>query len=243
MDRREKIKRPEVIFLDVGETIFHPYPSFGELFRTVCLEHGVDVDPREVARSARRHMETVEEMQGKGFSFTDHPEKSREFWLGFYHSILGELGCQGEDHILPKALYRTFSDPSLYRPYPDVKNALDILRDLGFRLGVITNFEPWVQDLLDGWGISPYLDHVVISGLLGREKPHPAIFLEALRMADVLPEDALHVGDSIRSDFQGARDVGMQAVLIDRRGSHPDFRGPRIANLLELPDLFEGDRG
>jgi putative hydrolase of the HAD superfamily len=234
------IQLPEVVFLDVGETLFYPHPSFGELFHTVCREHGHQVDPREVSIVASRYMEEVEERQGRGFSFTDSPEKSGAFWREFYHSILRDLGIQGEDHVLPEVLYRTFSDPSHYRPYPDGLEALEALKQGGFRLGVITNFEPWVEELLDGWGISSYLDIVVISGLVGREKPHPDIFREALRRADVPPGRALHVGDSPRSDFLGAREAGMQAVLLDRRGAHPGFPGPRISSLVELPVLLRG---
>lgn len=233
--------KPEVIFLDVGETMFHPNPSFGELFRRVCSGHGQRVDPREVSETARKYMERVEERQREGFTFTDDPKRSRAFWLDFYHTVLTELGAAGEDHILPEALYRTFSDPSHYRPYSEVEEALMALRAKGFRLGVITNFEPWVQQLLDRWGISSYMESTVVSGLVGKEKPHPAIFHEALRRMGVRPERALHVGDSPKSDFAGALEVGMQAVLIDRRDLHAGFPGPRIKNLLELITLLPGD--
>lgn len=49
---------------------------------------------------------------------------------------------------------------------------------------------------------------------------------------------SLHVGDSPVSDFDGARGVGMRAVLLDRWNRFPDFRGERIESLRELPDLL-----
>ena len=72
------------------------------------------------------------------------------------------------------------------------------------------------------------------------EKPHPPIFLEALRRAEVGPQEALYVGDQYETDVKGARSVGIQPVLIDRDGLNTDVHDcPRIEGLSELMALIQ----
>jgi putative hydrolase of the HAD superfamily len=90
-------------------------------------------------------------------------------------------------------------------------------------------------------GLLPYLDFMVGSEEAGMEKPHPRIFMAALKRVGAAPEEVVHVGDQIRSDVMGAQGVGMQAVLIDRSGYGPDAVDcPKIASLSELSQLLEG---
>ena len=68
----------------------------------------------------------------------------------------------------------------------------------------------------------------------GFVKPHRSIFEAALDALDVTPEEAVMVGDSAEDDIEGARALGMRAVLLDRDGVHPDREGA-IRSLDELP--------
>jgi putative hydrolase of the HAD superfamily len=69
----------------------------------------------------------------------------------------------------------------------------------------------------------------------GVEKPDPAIFRIALDRAGVRPEEAIYVGDHPFFDVDPAREVGLQPVLVDRRGRHPDADAIRITSLEDLP--------
>ncbi len=240
----EEVRVPEskmekgAVFFDAGETLVHPSPSFPELFRETCAMHGLEVDIPEVSRVTRRLMSEVEERQRNGFTFSDHPERSRRFWLDFYTRLVGELGYRGGDG-LARDLYRVFSDPARYDAYPDARESLQALRERGYRLGLISNFEPWLEDLLRRLGLADFFSIMVISGREGVEKPHPRIFRIALERLGAPPGACLHVGDSPESDYRGAREAGMRAVLLDRWGRHPSFPGERISDLRELLNLLE----
>lgn len=231
-------RRISAVFLDAGETIVHPTPSFPELFQEVCASYGLEVDIARVSRVTRALMAEVEEKQKGGFTFSDHPEKSRRFWLGFYSRLVEELGYRGGDG-LPRDLYRVFSDPARYDAYQDAREAIIGLRELGYRLGLISNFEPWLEDLFKRLGLVDHFSVLVISGKEGVEKPHPRLFKIAMERVGVLPGECLHVGDSPNSDYHGARQVGMRAVLLDRWGRHPSFPGERISDLRELLTLLD----
>jgi putative hydrolase of the HAD superfamily len=231
-------RETEFVFFDAGETLIHPVPSFPELFTNVCAEHGLEVDLYHLREATRRLMAGVEDKQRKGYTFSNESRKSRRFWLDFYGSLVGEMGYAQDDGDLPQALYRTFSQPSNYGAYHDVRETFEELKTRGVRMGLISNFETWLQDLLDDLGLSTFLEVLVISGQEDYEKPHPRIYELALERGGVEPARALHVGDSPISDYDGAREAGMRAVLLDRWGRFPEFEGERVTDLRELPELL-----
>jgi len=224
----------DMVFFDAGETLVHPRPSFPQLLDSVCREFGVCVDPLQLSRTTRRLMARVEEEQRKGFTFTDDPERSRRFWLGFYRDLVGEFGYRGGDDGLPHRLYEVFSRPENYTAYSDAVETLWVLSELGIPVGLISNFEPWLHLLLERLGLAAFFRVKVVSGEVGVEKPNPRIFRLALQRAGVEAARAVHVGDSPVSDYQGAREAGMRAILLDRWGRFPDFEGERITDLREL---------
>jgi putative hydrolase of the HAD superfamily len=106
-----------------------------------------------------------------------------------------------------------------FRPYPEVPGVLATLRGRGARLAVVSNWDVSLHDVLERTQLRPLVDAVVISAELGTAKPEPAIFRAALERLGATPGDALHVGDSFEHDVAGARDAGIEAVLVARDGA------------------------
>ena len=124
---------------------------------------------------------------------------------------------------------------------------LEVLRQLAprFRLGLISNFDhgPTAQCILADHGIGGFFAAIVISDDFGRRKPHPAIFVAALRELGVTVEDALFVGDSVSDDVIGGQNAGLKVVWLNakRHALPPDVKPPEheIADLSELPVLLD----
>ena len=102
------------------------------------------------------------------------------------------------------------------------------------RLGIVSNFEGWLEDLLGALGVRDRFPVRVISGLEGVEKPDIRIFALALERIGADAADAVYVGDNPEFDVDPAREVGMLPVLIDRRGRFPDANCIRITDLRHL---------
>ncbi len=231
--------RMEFVFFDAGETLIHPMPSFPELFVEVCTGHGLEVDLEVLRSTTRNLMAAVEDRQRRGYTFSDEAGKSRLFWLDFYGELVRDMGYTAGDGSLPEALYRTFSDPANYGAYDDVRETMHALRGRGIRMGLISNFEAWLEDLLEDLGLLEFLEVLVISGKEAYEKPHPRIYELALERGGLEAGRTLHVGDSPISDYDGAREAGMRAVLLDRWERFPDFEGERVRELRELPAFLD----
>jgi putative hydrolase of the HAD superfamily len=124
-----------------------------------------------------------------------------------------------------------------FRPYQDVLPALGELRERGLTLVVASNWDCSLADWLEPAGITELVDGVVTSAEVGAPKPHPRVFERALAIAGVAPSEALHVGDKVDNDVQGAAAAGVRAVLVQREGE-PPAGVEAISSLRELPALL-----
>ena len=155
---------------------------------------------------------------GRGFSVS--ADRSKAFWLFVYRSFLIELGYPAAaESELPERLLETFIRLESYRLYDDALPTLEVLRRADITLGVISNWEEWLERLMVSLGIRDYFDVAIISGLTGHEKPDREIFQAALEAGSVRPEESVHVGDSLRDDVEGAQAVGIRGIWLDRRGA------------------------
>jgi putative hydrolase of the HAD superfamily len=105
----------------------------------------------------------------------------------------------------------------VWRLFPECLEVLQALRQQGYTVGVISNWDIRLLELLQGMGLMTYVQHVSISALVGWEKPHSAIFEHALAAVAVSPERALHIG-------LGAQQAGLQPLWLQRQGAtHADY--------------------
>ena len=127
-----------------------------------------------------------------------------------------------------------------FRAFPDVAPALQALRAGGARLVVVSNWDASLHERLAETGLAPLVDGAVASAELGHAKPDGAIFAHALALAGADAAHALHAGDSLDVDVEGALAAGLRAVLVARDGAAAAPAGvPVIRSLAELPALCQ----
>ena len=127
--------------------------------------------------------------------------------------------------------------------YDDVLPVLNNLRSQGFVIGVVTNMSRPGDDVASSMGFRGSVDFTLSSMDVGASKPDPKMFQAALNQAGVPPEQAVHVGDQIETDIDGAKGVGINPVLIDRHSAAVGYEEcPRITTMTELPDVLHGFR-
>lgn len=120
----------------------------------------------------------------------------------------------------------------------DSLEATALLKQMGFRLGVVSNAEGQVERDLVSAGFEERFETVIDSHVVGVEKPDPAIFEIALERMKLDRERTIFVGDLPAVDVVGARAAGIGAVLLDRHDLYRDIDVPRIRSLTELPALL-----
>ena len=144
------------------------------------------------------------------------------FWRRFVATVFGRVGGGDLPETLLEELVAHFGEELHWVLYPETLRVLAALRANGLKLGVVSNWDSSLPGLLARLGLARAVDDVVFSAAVGVSKPGRAIFDEAVRRAGVAHAEALHVGDSLADDYLGARDAGLEALLLDRRGRVPD---------------------
>ncbi|WP_240041284.1 HAD family hydrolase [Paenibacillus ginsengarvi] len=109
--------------------------------------------------------------------------------------------------------------PVEWRAYDGARETLQYLRSLGYRLGLISNWDESARTVLARNGLDELLDEIVVSSEVGIEKPHPDIFRLALSKVGVSASESLYVGDNYYDDVIGSQKVGMHCLLINAHGN------------------------
>ena len=214
------------VLFDVDFTLCRPGPELSaERYARIAARHGVTLDPRRYddAREAavlnlKRHPELL------------HDET---IWHRFTEEIF--VGMGGPEALASECateIEQGWGVSENFELFEDVFPVLEELRAARLAIAVVSN---GIRDLtafvahhrLD-------VDAIVDSRSHGRVKPHPTIFQAALDTLGVPARDAVMVGDSLEEDIEGARALGMRAILIDREERHPEVE-ERLTDLFGLP--------
>ncbi len=228
----------EAIFFDLYGTLAGFRPDRFEIQSEACSRFGIELTPEGILRGyALADVFMSEQNAVKPVRLLDSEERERFF--GEYERRV--LRGSGYDVTVEQAMviWRAVRQvPYRMERFDDVLPAMDLLKQQGLTLGLISNMNARADSLVEDMGLTPYLDFAVTSGEVGVEKPHAPIFEEALRRSGSAAGDTIHVGDQLTSDVEGAVNAGIGPVLIDRDGNHAGFTGcPRIETLMELPEL------
>jgi len=167
---------------------------------------------------------------------------------------LGRIFRLAEDassSALLEAMCRRFVEPIFKRArrYDDTLPVLQRFCSAGYKIAIVSNTAwgspaPLWQKEIARHGLDRLVDTAVFCRHIGWRKPAPQIFAHTLEKLRVRPEACLFVGDDPRWDFFGPGEVGIPAVLLDRRGTMQDVTDKRVQDLYEFWDRLQtGESG
>lgn len=221
------------VLFDVDFTLCRPGPELSaERYARIAARHGVTLDTEryEDAREAavanlKRHPELL------------HDET---IWHRFTEEIF--VGMGGPEALASECateIEEGWGVSENFELFEDVLPALEEMRAAHLQIALVSNGIRDLNEFVAHHRLD--VDAVVDSRSHGRVKPHPTIFQAALDALGVRPDDAVMVGDSLEEDFEGARALGMRAILVDREDRHPEIE-ERLTDLFGLPAALGLDR-
>jgi putative hydrolase of the HAD superfamily len=203
----------KAVVFDVDYTIARPGPDLGpDGYVRLGARHGLELDAARYEQARRDALTTL-----KRHPELDHDE---EIWVLFTERIIVGMGGVGETYAAALEMERSWVHAHHFELYDDALPTLDVLRERGLKLGLLSNSARDLGEFVAHHGL--VVDAVLTSGAHGKTKPHATIFERILELLDVAPADAVMVGDTIEDDVEGAKAVGMHAVLLDREGRYGD---------------------
>ena len=215
--------QPTVIFFDAVGTLFGVRDSVGEQYAKVAqkfvLDETVMISPENLDRAFYSVFKRVGNPAFPGTEFEQIPNLERQWWRSV---VLETFQTAGEAEKLRdfdrffEAVFEYFATAEPWTVYPDTLDALDRLQQQGITLGLISNFDSRLHTVLEALSLRSFFQSVTISTEVGTAKPDRAIFAAAIAKHSASFEQAWHVGDSRREDYEAAIACGMQGILIER---------------------------
>lgn len=209
------------LLLDAGNTI-------------VFLDHGavadvLGLDPGAVAAAEPVAKRRYEAALREGGSHANG-------WRIFAGELAREVGAEGDLEAAVDALWAEHQRFNLWRRVQDgFVDALDRARDLGFRIGVVSNSEGKLPELFEAVGLEGAFEVIVDSAIVGVRKPDPAIFAMALQELDCDAGPSWYAGDLPDVDVVGSRAAGLNAALIDPLDHYRGYEdAPRFDSVAAL---------
>jgi len=215
----------DAVSLDVGGVLVTP--DHGILAHALTKQ-GIPFDRSRFTDGHYRAMAEVDRARAEPETFTDYQR-------GFLRAV-----AVPDEHLEAAAalLIELMSAPLWCQRIPGALDAARRLLDAGIRLGVTSNADGTIEDMLrrheilqvgDGPGFP--VECITDSGVIGKHKPDPAVFLATATGLDLAPERIVHIGDAGRYDADGARAVGMGAVHVDPLDLCPQDHHHHVASL------------
>ena len=221
------------VFFDIDFTLIHPGPAFqGSGYREFCSRFGIDVDPSAFDRAVAAAASAFDAGSG---------QYDARIFIDYTRRIIEGMGGSGP-HVEAAAceIYEQWAACHHFFLYDDVAEVLRELHARGLKIGLISNSHRCLTSFQSHFELEGLFSAAVSSAEHGYMKPHPSIFETALQQAAAEPSSSVMVGDSVAHDVEGARRLGMRAVLVSRAGAvencPPDV--PVIRSLRELPPLL-----
>jgi HAD superfamily hydrolase (TIGR01662 family) len=233
------------VFFDVDFTLIYPGPALqGEGYAHFCRQHGVHVDPLLFRAAVAAAAPMLDEVKAHNYD--------ARIFIDYTRAIIVNMGGTGpETEAAAREIYDEWAECHHFFLYDDAEPVLRALAGAGIRIGLISNTQRPLDEFASHFSLQGLIGTAVSSAQHGFLKPHPSIFETALEALGVAAPESVMVGDSVKHDIVGARQIGMRAVLLRRSGvgfSSPLQRSlepgledvPIIASLAELPALLLG---
>jgi len=227
------------VFFDAAGTLFKPARRVGESYAAIAAKHGMQVTATDINERFRICFDAAPPLAFPGAHGDNLAALERDWWKRLVAAVFKPWdGFANFDEYFDE-LFAYFADPAAWRLYPEVLETLATLKERGIILDVISNFDSRLVRILDGLGAAASFEHIFISSRVGYAKPHRQIFDVALQHHGLIPQHALHVGDSETNDLHGANNAGLRGVLVDRSKNATPEDGRRVASLSGILALLD----
>jgi REG-2-like HAD superfamily hydrolase len=178
---------------------------------------------------------------GYGFS---QGLRSIDWWSMIVKSLLNENSKITKQQLLSKdmlhkisaEIFNEFSKAECWQKFDHCDLILSNLKSKNYKIGVISNFDERLFNIVEELGIRSYFDFILIpANSDGSYKPQKAIFERALKLSNInRPESIVHVGDNLELDYLAACSANFKSILVFHKPpSASDLSDPRIKKIVE----------
>jgi len=208
----------KAIFFDAVGTLFRVRGGVGQIYWEVGKPFGVRASPEMIEAAFQEVFREAPPLTFSRLQSGLLRRSEKEWWRNIVLDVFNRVGMINRFDPYFDELFRVFSGIRGWELYPETRETLQKLKKDGFVLGIISNFDSRILTVCTDLEIFEYIDSIQISSREGVAKPDPEIFHRALEQNNLLPREAVHIGDNLEEDVMGAAAAGMIPIYLDRAG-------------------------
>jgi putative hydrolase of the HAD superfamily len=222
------------IVYDAVGTLIHVRPSVASIYAEVGRRFGSRLD--EGAIRSRFHAAFARQDRiDKQAGWRTSEARERQRWRAIVAEVLDDVA---DADACFEALFAAFGQATAWACDPNAGAVLAHWQQRGVRQALASNFDQRLGGVIAGMPALVGLTPIVVSSALGWRKPAPEFFRALADALELPPSAILYVGDDPSNDFDGARNAGMRALLLDPKKQHLDLGPERLDGLGKLMDSF-----
>ncbi|MCK5053285.1 MAG: HAD family hydrolase [Anaerolineales bacterium] len=227
MDNKLSLDNYTSVFFDLDGTLRHSNPPARDVFYQFAAELGLEIAPEQriaVERWVNQYWadskELLEDLENLGpwrdnLDFWVNHARRQFIYLGTEETLAEELAL-----AVTVKMRETYESEDCVPD--DVVPTLTGLRQAGFKLGLVSNRNEPLDEIVESLGLMGMFDLMLAAGEVGWYKPDPRLLQFAAERLGVEPGETIYLGDNFHADVLGASAAGMTPVLLDPRGLYPE---------------------
>ena len=222
------------VLLDVVGTVLDPEPSVADAYARAGHQFGSRLQPDQIEPRFHGAFKRQEHVDRDRHDGRTDDRRERDRWRAIVHDVFDDVD---DREGLFETLWDHFAQSNHWRVFDDVPEAIESLVSRGLIVGLASNFDARLHQILRDHKARVPLDHVFVSSELGHRKPSPGFFVKIQEAMSLEAHELMLVGDSLQNDLQAASSAGWRASLLNRRA---DSNGPnQITSLSEVASALE----
>jgi putative hydrolase of the HAD superfamily len=227
------------VFLDWTDTLLRIRGSVGRIYADLAARYDLTVAAEEIDDGFSQIVKSVPQRIEPGLPDAEIETREREWWYEIARRALAPYGAFPRFDDFFDDVFEAFRRREAWELLPHARETLEALRAQGRRLGIVSDMDSRLFDVLAVFDLEDFFEVVCLSFRVGHQKPDRRLFLDAVQRAGAVPARTAHAGDSLTSDVEGALDAGLIAIHLDE--NHEDNTPPQahvIHSLADLPALL-----
>ena len=232
----------KAIFFDAADTLFFIKEGLGKTYAAPAIKYGRDPDPHDLKKSFSKHFPSAPPLAFGGVSDKERKVLEKKWWYDVVRKVYNDVGMFDEFDSYFNDLFEVFRTTA-WQIFPETKNVLTMIKGLGLKIVVVSNFDSRVYDVCENLKIIDHFDDFIISSEAGYAKPDVEIYNIALSRNNLNPDEAIFIGDNYLNDYDAPKNLGMKALLLNRNNENEKYSVEKISNLNELLTILQNNGG
>ncbi len=230
----------KAIFFDAADTLFYIKEGLGKTYAAPARKYGIDPDPQELRNAFSKHFPSAPPLAFGGVSNSERKALEKEWWYQVVIKVYNDVGMFDEFDNYFDDLFEVFRTTA-WKIFPETNQVLKEIRKHGYKVVVVSNFDSRVYDVCGSLGIIEHFDDFIISSETGYAKPDPEIYKFALQRNNLKPEQCIFIGDNYINDYSAPKNLGMNALLLNRENENGNHSAEKISDLNDLITLLQNN--